>query len=576
MGPSPRTSHHRQGASNSPKTGSEGFDPHRLWQIIRRRRFYLILPVLVIGSVLGAGVTTISPLYQSSVRILLEDRSTGTDVDKLMTREARRVRDLENLVMVRETLMSQQLLTRVIRNLQLRNDKEIQEQARILQETKLPDQTLSLIAERLLVDRLRHKLIVSYQEGNLFLISMEDNDPYTAYKLTEAVTEAFVEEMNRRRVEGLIETTSFTDQQLESARQNLKAAEAELEKFKRTRVIQETLTNNPVNEKNSRQAEGILQNVKLDLTENGREITRIDNELFSMLDSPPRNLRFRDDPQVQGIRDRLEALEQQDYVSQLSGTVSTASGITPEQQRIGVQRNRLNTRMLEIMSDNYPNLPKHALEILARKAELMVVDEVLRKHQDKIQGEYDAYQQRIKKKPALEAELRRLEQKVSQEESIYNHLIDAENSNELRLAANESGFGISVRVLEPAYKAIAPFKPDKKKIALMGVVLALGIGMGAIFLAEYVDSSFKDVDEVEHILGLRVVGTLPRFADTYEWSLKKRRTVFVWRTAFIVTLVTAMVLFVLYYRQAMVHDHIQPLSPLSESAAPSTAPEDSQ
>jgi uncharacterized protein involved in exopolysaccharide biosynthesis len=568
MGPSPRTSHHRQGASNSPKAGSEGFDPHRLWQIVRRRRFYLILPVLVIGSVLGAGVTTISPLYQSSVRILLEDRSTGTDVDKLMTREARRVRDLENLVMVRETLMSQQLLTRVIRNLQLRNDKEIQEQARILQETKLPDQTLSLIAERLLVNRLRHKLFVSNQEGNLFLISMEDNDPYTAYKLTEAVTEAFVEEMNRRRVEGLIETTSFTDQQLESARQTLKDAETELEKFKRTRVIQDTLSNNPVNEKNSRKAEGILQDVKLDLTENEREITRIDNELYSLVASPPRNSRYKDDPQVQGIRDRLEALEKQDYVAQLGSSPVPASGITPEQQRIGVQRNRLNTRMLEIMSDSYPELPKHALEILARKAELTIVDEVLRRHQDQIQTEYDGFQQRIKGKPALEAELRRLEQKVSNEESIYNHLIDAENSNELRLAANESGFGISVRVLEPAFKAIAPFKPDKKKIALMGVVLALGIGMGAIFLAEYVDSSFKDVDEVEHILGLRVVGTLPRFADTYEWSLKRKRTVFVWRTAFIVTLVTAMLLFVLYYRQAMIHDRIQPLSPLTESAAP--------
>mgnify|MGYP000555705636 CR=1 FL=1 len=158
------------------------FDPQRLWQIVRRRRFYLILPVLVIGAILGAGVSTITPVYTSSVRILLEDRSTGTDMDKVMTQEARRVRDLENLVMVRETLMSQELLVRIIRNLRLREDPVLLEQARLLQQEKLPDQTVSLVAERLLVQRLRRKMYVGGQGGNLFILSLihisEPTRPY--------------------------------------------------------------------------------------------------------------------------------------------------------------------------------------------------------------------------------------------------------------------------------------------------------------------------------------------------------------------------------------------------------------
>ena len=90
--------------------------------------------------------------------------------------------------------------------------------------------------------------------------------------------------------------------------------------------------------------------------------------------------------------------------------------------------------------------------------------------------------------------------------------------------------------------------------------------MGAVFLAEYVDTSFKDVEDVQHHLGMEVLGTLPRFSDEFQWEKSKRRTMFMWRTAFVVTLVTIMVLFVLYYRRSTVQDRIN-----LTSSSPSTA-----
>lgn len=569
--PSAKPSHSR--SLNSP--GGMGFDPHRLWQIVRRRRFYLILPVIVIGIVLGVGVSTLAPVYVSSTRLLLEDRSTGTDVDKIMTQEARRVRDLENLVVVRETLMSESLLTRVIRNLHLRDDPRVIEQARLLQQQVLPDQTLPLIAERILINRLRRKLYVGGRDGNLFIISMEDNDPYTAYKLTEAATQAFIDEMSRRRVEGLIETTSFTDEQLETARQDLREAEKRLEEFKRTRLIKETLSDNPVNEENSRQAASALQTTKLDIQENTRELEHLDSQIRKLSGSLPSRLNgVLNDPRVQNIHDRLTVLEREDYQGILAGAKTSNTGISVERQRIGIQRNRLSKRIHELVRSDYPDLDPSLQDLLARRAELQIVNQVLVAHEKQIQKEYDSYQNRIKGQPALEAELRRLEQEVKNNEDIYNRLISAETSNELRLAANESGFGYVVHILEPARKALAPEKPDKKKIALMGIILALGIGVGAVFLAEYVDTSFKDVEDVERILQLPVLGTLPRFADEYQWSKKKKQTVYAWRTAFVLTLVTVMVLFVLYYRTSLVHDQIHLVQGISESS-PTTAVEDS-
>ena len=57
---------------------------------------------------------------------------------------------------------------------------------------------------------------------------------------------------------------------------------------------------------------------------------------------------------------------------------------------------------------------------------------------------------------------------------------------------------------------MAPFWPDKRKIILMGFVLGLVLGGGFVLLLEVLDNSFKRIEEVEDILGLPVLATIPK------------------------------------------------------------------
>jgi len=550
---------HKPGGRES--LGLPGFDPQRLIQILRRRKFYLILSFFVIGVVITLGLSTITPVFTADSRIRLENRSTGTNVDRIVTREAVQIRDKENLTLVKETLLSRELLTRVIRNLNLRDDPDIQRQAQGLQQEQLRDQTPSVIAERILLGRLRNKIQVT-NRGTIFTIAVDDNDAHTAYKLCESLTQGFIDEMAQSRVEGLIESDAFTDEQLETSKKELEEAQERLQDFKRTRLISTELSANPVSSDNNKRAELILRTVRLDLSENDREIELLDLQLNDSLGEIPYSAALREDPQTQNLRERLATLEAEDYLGQLSATSSgeRSGGMTPERQRIGIQRNRLIERLNDLSAREFPDLDQSARDKIARRAELLVVNDVMRDHESRISREYAIYETDVKAKPALESELRRLETDVRTHEERYNNLIQTENSNEIRMAANESGFGFNVRVLEPAKKPLFPSKPNKAKIAVMGVILALGIGLGAVFLAEYVDTSFKDVEDVQHYLGLEVVGTLPRFANEFQWERNKRRRLFVWRTAFLVTLVTVMVLFVLYYRRSTVADRVNLVS----------------
>jgi capsular polysaccharide biosynthesis protein len=54
---------------------------------------------------------------------------------------------------------------------------------------------------------------------------------------------------------------------------------------------------------------------------------------------------------------------------------------------------------------------------------------------------------------------------------------------------------------------------------LMGLGLGILLGVCAMILAEVVDHSIKSIEDIEELLGLEVVGTIPRIED--ETTMKK-------------------------------------------------------
>jgi capsular polysaccharide biosynthesis protein len=51
------------------------------------------------------------------------------------------------------------------------------------------------------------------------------------------------------------------------------------------------------------------------------------------------------------------------------------------------------------------------------------------------------------------------------------------------------------------------------KIGLMGLALGLVIGGGAVLLVELLDTSFKRVEDVEEVLGVKVLATVPKIEN---------------------------------------------------------------
>jgi capsular polysaccharide biosynthesis protein len=69
--------------------------------------------------------------------------------------------------------------------------------------------------------------------------------------------------------------------------------------------------------------------------------------------------------------------------------------------------------------------------------------------------------------------------------------------------------GERFRVLDPAYLPEQPVSPDPMLFLLGGVVLGLALGLGLAYVAEFLDRSVKDVDELEDALPYPVLATIP-------------------------------------------------------------------
>jgi len=76
-------------------------------------------------------------------------------------------------------------------------------------------------------------------------------------------------------------------------------------------------------------------------------------------------------------------------------------------------------------------------------------------------------------------------------------------------------------VLEPATQPLGPSRPNRPLIILLAFVLGAVVGVGTVLVVEQHDESIKDAQEVENVLGLPVLGAVPRVPDLVRPSRRR-------------------------------------------------------
>jgi len=116
---------------------------------------------------------------------------------------------------------------------------------------------------------------------------------------------------------------------------------------------------------------------------------------------------------------------------------------------------------------------------------------------------------------------------------------------EAELAENleQTRKGEQFKIVDQANLPQKPHKPKMSQIVAIGFMLALGCGFGAAFLREYLDSAFWSKKEVESVLELPVIASIPIIQTDKDRRWKKIKLV---TTACILLVMSSTLLYALF------------------------------
>jgi polysaccharide biosynthesis transport protein len=373
-----------------------------------------------------------------------------------------------------------------------------------------------------------------------FTVSYTGRDPNTVAEVVNMLASLYLTENSRVRGEEASGTAGFLRKQLEEVKKRLEDQEAQVSDFKRRHIGE-----NPKN---------------------------MDANL-AVLERLTAQLRLNSDNQNRAL-ERREALARQ-----LAGSEGTApavvgmSGMEPADPAT-VKLARMHQELAELQtrfSDKYPDVVRLKADIAALETQMrarpvtasapvqpetaanpfafklrQVIAETeaeinaLRSEERRLREDFGTYQRRVENTPLREQEFQDVSRDYETTSELYRTLLKRYEEAQLAETLEQRQKGEQFRILEAAIPPEAPSAPNRSRLLLVGGVLSMAFATGVALLAERLDGSLHEVDDLRSVTNVRVVGRIPRLAG--EGDVARRRWRFMaWAGAMVVmvTLTTA-------------------------------------
>jgi polysaccharide chain length determinant protein (PEP-CTERM system associated) len=478
------------------------------WAVWRRRKWLAIL-VFAVPFTAGASLVAFAPNVYESTATVLVDRQQVPEafVRPTVTSELEiRLRSISQEVLSRsrlEAIISRFGLYPRLRTLQ-------------------PTETIIELMRRDV--RLDLKASDPRRRGSTFAfaISYRGPDADTVAQVTNALAFSYVEENLKAREQQATGTTQFLKAQLQETRKRLDEQERRVSQF---------------NQRN-------LGELPQQMGTNLGMIDRLDAQLRLNIDNQTRlserrvALARRGDQSPVIIEDRLAG----------GGT----RRLPPETPAETLARLQQELRQLRVRyTDQHPDVVRMRAAIADLEKEVVtgpapafrgaqqarsVARAPLRQPEDELEAELRAlkaeerrlrdsiaaYVGRVQNTPRLEQELKEISRDYESTKEQYASLSKRYEEAELAESMEQRQKGEQFRILDPALPSAVPAAPHRPRLILVAAALSLGLAVGAVILAESLDTSFHSRDTLRGFTGARVI-SLPRMVLGADARRQQRR-----------------------------------------------------
>lgn len=329
-------------------------------------------------------------------------------------------------------------------------------------------------------------------------------DPARAQALADALVEQFSEfnrEMSRQETRWALQ---FIQQQLAQVSERLRDSENALLRYKqRERLVE------PTQEAKARidklaELEKMRSATAVGLSETDTRLRELEQQLKAIDPTLTASTTLATNPLLQNYQLRLADLE-----VQLSGALQSLSPNHPQVVALRAEieeiRRRMSREVERVVSAETRSLNPVFQDLTRQYIGLQVERVALKARDQALQRLIAAEEASLMGLPSQELELLRLARDQRVNEEIY--VLLRTRYEELRI--REAMVTGAVRVVDPAVLPTEPVSPRPLLNVAVGLFLGAFLGVGLAFGLEFMDSTIREDEDVERLLGAPVLGRIP-------------------------------------------------------------------
>jgi capsular exopolysaccharide synthesis family protein len=336
---------------------------------------------------------------------------------------------------------------------------------------------------------MAHVGVEPVPESRLVHVTVTHRDPKEAALWANTLGEVYIEQSLATRVESARKAMEWLQERLGATQQGMRDAQDRLFQSYRSQDLFVP--------------EGSVSAVSTSIARLGEDFVQAQARRITIEAAlkQAREMRERGEP--------LDTLPQVAADSVVTSFNAQIAGLSVELGRLG-----------EKFKEGHPEVQKVRAQVeqlerskRARAEQIVVGLEAeyaqLRKREAELRAAIDSQKTQAANQSRKATELEALRKEADSAKNLYEVLLQKLNETDIAASIRSN----NVLVVDRASPPQLPVRPQKRRIALAGLLLGLVAGLGLVLARDYLANTIRDSDEVERYLHLDLLAAVPRYEE---------------------------------------------------------------
>lgn len=441
------------------------------WRILKKRRWTVLAPLLIITSLVTAACFMMRPVYKAVSRVQVEaETPLVQSIDQMYGGTQTDDAFLQTQI---EILKSDALAWQTVTSLGLGDNPAFASSSEmaISDPEKRKEKLISRFEKALAIELIPKSRMLS--------IGFESSDPRLAARASSALAANYIDYSFRRKYNATREASAWMEQQLDDLKTKVQTSQAALVEYERQHSIVNT------GDKRSLQ-EQILSELSSNLTLAKNERIQKESLYDQVLTQPAQMAKLAHNP-------LLERLEEK-YIDQKTKFAETQAQYGPKHPQVLHQQQQLAEMSGQIAQEQGRVIERTRNEF-----------ETAKRREQLLAAAVNKQKRELESNNGLLVQHNILQREFESNQQLYLNLLQRLKDATISAGLHSGNLHLVDSALPPA----RPVRPNKPLSIFIAALFGLLLGTGLAYAQESVDHSIKTIQEAESVTALPALAVIP-------------------------------------------------------------------